>query len=721
MSQASRRPSGQGQASAFPTVGELLRREGLLNEEQLTLGLAAQRSEYPTAAFGNVCVALGFVSSNDLAKVLTKHSRRIPLGELLMHLGLISTEQLNSVLQEQQRQKPHKKIGALLVEKGLIDEPTLIRALYEQSRAAKEGDVRKTGKFDALVDTGRLTQENLDAAQKEARKRQAHIETLLMERHGITKQEIGGALSAFYGCPFMEYNGRQSIAADCARSININYLRSNFWIPLQVTDSWVQVLIDDPQAFDKLKDIQRLFPGKQIKCAVGLREDILKYVNSIGSNPSQNDAHESLTAILGQLDDKDDEENQNDAGSEIVISENDSAIVRLVNQVIVDACKQRVSDIHIEPDGSQRNTRIRFRVDGRCFEYLQVPAAYRRALVSRLKIMAHLDIAERRKPQDGKIRFPLGERQIELRMATIPTAGVGNEDVVLRILAAEEPMPLDQLQMTPRNLTEFRKLLEKPHGLILCAGPTGSGKTTTLHSALAAINTTTRKIWTAEDPVEITQIGLRQVQVNPKIGFDFATAMRAFLRADPDVIMVGEIRDRETANVAIEASLTGHLVLTTLHTNSAVETITRLLEMNMDPFNFADALLGVLSQRLARTICQECKESFHPQKDEYDALAYGYGEAAFAQLGIAYNDRFVLFRGTGCGECRQTGYKGRLGLHELLVVSEDIKKLIHGRATVAELATVAIAQGMTTLVQDGVSKALAGLTDYAQVKAAATR
>jgi type II secretory ATPase GspE/PulE/Tfp pilus assembly ATPase PilB-like protein len=719
MSQASRRPPGQ--ASVFPTVGELLKREGLLNEEQLSRGLAAQRSEYPTAAFGNVCVALGFVSSNDLAKVLTKHSRRIPLGELLMHLGLISTEQLNAVLEEQKRQRPRKKLGALLVEKGLIDEPTLIRALYEQSREIREGKVRKAGRFDALIDAGRLTQEDLDAAIEEARKRQAHIETLLMERHEITKQEIGAVLSTFYGCPFMEYDGRQAIAPDCARSININYLKSNFWIPLQVTERWVEVLIDDPQAFDKLKDIQRLFPGKEIKCAVGLREDILKYVNSISSNHNQNTAHESLSAILGQLDDKDDDENQNDSGGEIVISENDSAIVRLVNQVIVDAWKQRVSDIHIEPDGSQRNTRLRFRVDGRCFEYLQVPAAYRRALVSRLKIMAGLDIAERRKPQDGKIRFRMGERQIELRMATIPTAGVGNEDVVLRILAAEEPMPLEQLHMTPRNLTAFRNLLEKPHGLILCAGPTGSGKTTTLHSALAAINTAARKIWTAEDPVEITQLGLRQVQVNAKIGFDFATAMRAFLRADPDVIMVGEIRDRETANVGIEASLTGHLVLTTLHTNSAVETITRLLEMNMDPFNFADALLGVLAQRLARTICQACREPFHPPKDEYDALAYGYGEAAFAQLGVTYNDEFVLYRGRGCDQCRQTGYKGRVGLHELLVVTDEIKKLIHGRATVTELATVAIAQGMTTLVQDGVMKALDGWTDYAQVKAAATR
>src|SRR5258705_4304496 len=337
--------------------------------------------------------------------------------------------------------------------------------------------------------------------------------------------------------------------------------------------------------------------------------------------------------------------------------------------------------MHMEPQGSKRETRIRSRVDGRCFEYLQVQAVYRRALVSRLKIMAGLDIAERRKPQDGKIKFQIGERTIELRAATIPTSGVGNEDIVLRILAAEELIHLDKLKMTPRNLRQFRELLAKPYGLILCAGPTGSGKTTTLHSALGAINTPDRKIWTAEDPVEITQRGLRQVQVNPKIGFNFAAAIRAFLRADPDVIMVGEIRDHETAEVAIEASLTGHLVLSTLHTNSAVETVSRLLEMGIDPFNFADSLLGVLAQRLARTLCRECRESYHPAKEEYDALAYGFSEEAFAGLKISYDDRFTLYRGKGCPSCRDTGYKGRIAFREVLLLRRQIKQLIKARST----------------------------------------
>src|SRR5947208_1551813 len=282
--------------------------------------------------------------------------------------------------------------------------------------------------------------------------------------------------------------------------------------------------------------------------------------------------------------------------------------------------------------------------------------------------MAQLDIAERRKPQDGKIKFKLSDREIELRVATIPTANQ-NEDVVMRILAANELIALDKLGMTDRNLHEIKRVAEKPYGLILCVGPTGSGKTTTLHSLLGHINKPERKIWTAEDPVEITQYGLRQVQVMPKIGFDFAAAMRAFLRADPDVIMVGELRDEETAATGIEASLTGHLVFSTLHTNSAVETVVRLLDMGLDPFNFADALLCVLAQRLVRRVCAECKDEYHPEKEEFDELAHAYGEEEFAKLGVKYDNDFNLFRGKGCQACNNSGYRGRAAIHELLVAT----------------------------------------------------
>jgi type II secretory ATPase GspE/PulE/Tfp pilus assembly ATPase PilB-like protein len=339
------------------------------------------------------------------------------------------------------------------------------------------------------------------------------------------------------------------------------------------------------------------------------------------------------------------------------------------------------------------------------------------AVVSRIKIMSQLDIAERRLPQDGKIKFKIrGGREIELRVATLPTSG-GTEDVVMRILAASEPIPLDKLAMSDRNLNLFKEIVQKPYGIVMVVGPTGSGKTTTLHSALGFINTPEKKIWTAEDPVEITQYRLRQVQVRPKIGLNFAAAMRAFLRADPDVIMVGEMRDEETVSTGIEASLTGHLVFSTLHTNSAPETITRLLDMGMDPFNFADALLGVLAQRLLRTLCKECKKPYNPSEEEFKNLVMEYGEEYFKDLDIAYSQDMTFYTPVGCPTCNNTGYKGRMGIHELLIASDEIKALIQNKARVEEIREQAMKECMRTLKQDGIEKAIKGYTDVKQVRA----
>jgi type II secretory ATPase GspE/PulE/Tfp pilus assembly ATPase PilB-like protein len=386
-----------------------------------------------------------------------------------------------------------------------------------------------------------------------------------------------------------------------------------------------------------------------------------------------------------------------------------------VNKMIIDAYNRNASDIHVEPRSGKANAHIRYRIDGACQLYQTIPFTFKRAVVSRLKIMADLDISERRLPQDGKIKFrryaPL---DIELRVATVPTAG-GNEDVVLRLLATGEPIPLDKMGMSERNYEAFISMIMKPYGIALVVGPTGSGKTTTLHAALRYINRPETKIWTAEDPVEISQDGLRQVQVHPKIGFDFATAMRAFLRADPDVIMVGEMRDHETVSMGIEASLTGHLVFSTLHTNSAPETITRLLDMGMDPFNFADAILGVLAQRLVRTLCKDCKEKYHPTRDEFDTLARAY-EGDFDSLGYTYNDDLFLYRPKGCPACGNIGYRGRTGIHELLVGTDELKSLIQGRAKMEEIRHQAIKEGMTTLMQDGIRKTLRGETDLIQVR-----
>jgi type II secretory ATPase GspE/PulE/Tfp pilus assembly ATPase PilB-like protein len=460
-----------------------------------------------------------------------------------------------------------------------------------------------------------------------------------------------------------------------------------------------------------------MFPGDAVRFAVGLRRDILQFIQAANEGAAGKGKIEELLGELaseaqGELEDP------TIAG----VAENDSAIVRLVNQIIADGVRVGASDIHVEPYGDKRETLIRFRVDGSCSEYMKLPASYRRAIVSRLKIMSSLDIAERRKPQDGKIKLKFQDnREIELRVATIPTSGRNNEDVVMRILTSNEPMPLERMEFSERNLRELKAIVEKPYGIILCVGPTGSGKTTTLHAVLAHINRPDKKIWTAEDPVEISQYGLRQVQVHPKIGFTFAAAMRSFLRADPDVIMVGEMRDKETADIGIEASLTGHLVFSTLHTNSSVETVTRLLDIGCDPFSFADAMLGVMAQRLAKRLCKECKEEYSPTQDEYEDLLNGAGIEFWEQLGIRNDSSFTLFRAKGCGTCNNTGFKGRVAVHELLLGSPRVKRLIQASGKTDEIFSVAVKEGMTTLVQDGIAKVLQGVTTYQQIKAVAIK
>lgn len=396
----------------------------------------------------------------------------------------------------------------------------------------------------------------------------------------------------------------------------------------------------------------------------------------------------------------------------------DRGIIKLVNKIIIDAYHHNASDIHIEPYHGKESTVIRFRTDGECYIYQKVPNQIKRAVLSRLKLMAGLDIAERRLPQDGKIKFKNFYKRlnIELRLATLPTVG-GNEDAVLRILSSTKPFPLDELSFSERNLREFKRIIAYPHGLVLVVGPTGSGKTTTLHSAMGFINTPKRKIWTAEDPVEITQKGLRQVQVHSKIGYTFARAMRAFLRADPNVIMVGEMRDHETAQIGIEASLTGHLVLSTLHTNSASETIIRLIEMGLDPFNFADALLGVMAQRLTRRLCTECKKMHPLARSEYDELVEEFGPKDYYGKGPEYTEGLPIYKAVGCERCNRVGYKGRVAIHELLIATDPIKSLIQARAKVDEIREAAKADDMTTLKQDGILKIFQGIADLRSVRA----
>jgi type II secretory ATPase GspE/PulE/Tfp pilus assembly ATPase PilB-like protein len=584
-------------------------------------------------------------------------------------------------------------------------------AFFNNQKATQK---RRPTKFDYLIANNIITEKDLEQAISTSRKIKKPVESILVSELQVTRDDIGKSLAAYYKTRFIPYDEKMVIPGDTLKGLRASFLKNNIFVPVSQTGNRVVIAMENPDYLPARDTIRRLIPGKEFEYCVALKEDIFKMIDLFFDVKRSNLMEESggsIEDILGQLEPSE-EEGAEDADK---VSEEDSAIVQLVNKMIIDAYNRNASDIHIEPRHGKNHAHIRIRIDGACQLYQTVPYTYKRALVSRIKIMSELDIAERRLPQDGKIKFKkFAPLDIELRVATIPTAG-GNEDVVMRLLAAGEPLPLEKMGMSERNYKVFTEMIQKPYGIVLVVGPTGSGKTTTLHAALHFINKPETKIWTAEDPVEITQDGLRQVQVHPKIGFDFATAMRAFLRADPDVIMVGEMRDHETVSTGIEASLTGHLVFSTLHTNSAPETITRLLDMGMDPFNFADALLGVLAQRLVRTLCKDCKEAYHPSKEEYDTLERSYA-GDFGALGFKYDSDFVLYKPKGCPKCANTGYRGRTGIHEIIVGTDPLKSLIQGRAKMEEIREQAMKDGMTTLMQDGIRKTLIGATDLLQVR-----
>ena len=526
---------------------------------------------------------------------------------------------------------------------------------------------------------------------------------VLVELGIVSEIAIGQTLARKIGLEFMDLR-TLTMQSSAVSEIPSKVIQEYTVFPIRSDDFSITVAMGDPLSADAL-DALRFSTRKRIVEVVAAPSQIKQYIDQSGvSGAGQGEGATSMAA-------------EEDLGDLSQLGQS-SDVVKLVNRIILDGYRQQASDIHIEPNGDKDDVLIRFRVDGQCHIYRRMPPALRESLVARLKIMGRLNIAERRKPQDGKIPFRIGSRNIELRMATLPTSGE-NEDVVLRILANSEPPPLDQMGFSQRNLTELTRIIRQPYGLILCVGPTGSGKTTTLHGMLAAINQVNRKIWTAEDPVEITQSGLRQVQVHPQIGFTFAAAMRAFLRADPDVIMVGEMRDEETASTGVEASLTGHLVFSTLHTNSAPETVTRLVDMGLEPFSFSDALLGVLAQRLARRLCTGCREQYSASATELEEFCRYLGRQEIDRL--TDSGVLTLWRAPGCAECDNTGYRGRVALHELLINNETIREAIQQQSGTVQLREHSVLGGMTTLLQDGVVKCINGLTDLKQVLAVCSR
>ena len=625
-----------------------------------------------------------------------------------------------------------------LVEEGVRElAQTLAVALRQRQQQA--GTIKT--KYDYLVADAVMSAAEFELATRTARRKGIDVEDVLIDEFQVTTDALGKALSSFFGVPYEAYRSDRIKPAELLRNLRREYVESSHWIPIDDNADGLVILTTDPERIQASRVVNNIFPKHRLIYKVCPQREFNSTLDLFYGGGSGGGDNASGFEDTGSMDDLltamgGDEDESGALTQEDVSAAADNELVKLVNKIIVDAYKMGASDIHIEPMPGKGKTGIRLRKDGSLLNYIEVPSTYRNALVTRLKIMCDLDISEKRKPQDGKIKFKkYGPLDIELRVATIPSQG-GVEDVVMRILASGEPIPLDGMGFSERNLELVKKTVSKPYGLFFVCGPTGSGKTTTLHSILKYINTPETKIWTAEDPVEITQKGLRQVQINKKAGLDFATIMRAFLRADPDVIMVGEMRDKETVSTGIEASLTGHLVFATLHTNSAPESISRLLDMGMDPFNFADALLGILAQRLAKRLCKDCKKPHIATQEEIKALLAEYAaelmttevwkkdpNAAYHTLYTEWirlfggdKKQITLYEHVGCEKCSGTGYRGRVGLHELLIGTDPLKKAIQEHARVSELFAIALEEGMRTLKQDGIEKVLQGITDIHQVR-----
>ncbi len=645
-------------------------------------------------------------------------------------------------------------LGQQLVQARLVSPATVEQALEEQKRRRGDGThapwgstpisapealtdkIGEIGSFspvrlgDILINQGLVSREQMFTALGRMKGPQHHrLGHILVEMGALTHDQLTQAVAEQLNIPLVALGGF-TIRHEVLALVTKEFAVEHQVLPLVLTDKALVVAVESPIDTDYLDEL-RFSAQKQITPVIAPAEELAARIALEYSQAAFDVVDLSIEEELRQLTKRLGQDDATPGHAELYhqVSDNDSLVVRLVNKTIVDAQKLGASDIHIESYPEPQPSLIRLRVDGDLREYLRIPFVLRAPLLSRLKIMANLDISEHRMPQDGKIDFSrFAPTRLELRVAVLPTSN-GLEDMVMRLLASSKPIPLDKLGMDTALAEQLQRMVHRSYGLILVCGPTGSGKTTTLHSLLAEVNTPENKIWTAEDPIEITHQGLRQIQMMSRIGLTFAAAMRAFLRADPDIIMVGEMRDSETAHIAIEASLTGHLVMSTLHTNSAPESVVRMLDMGLDPFNFSDALIGVLSQRLARRLCPKCKKPHAPDDEELDQMAQEYcaGTALDpAQVVAGWRTRFgakdagdiVLYHASGCEHCNHSGYKGRVGIYELMTATPAIKKLVQTRAPVEQLFERAAAEGMLRLQQYGMHKVLEGVTDLGSVRGA---
>ncbi len=635
-----------------------------------------------------------------------------PIGNMLAREHGELEKEIQKALEVQEEVRD-KKVGDYLTGKHLVDAKVLEKALREQGIQTKGKQRVRLG--EVLVEAGLATKQEIDEALRaQKRDRNKRLGEILVEMGVVTEDELMQVLAAKF---HIDYIDLDTVELDpnwdeyLPREMCLKYQI----LPVRAEGDSIIIAIADPLAFEAV-DMLRFFTQKKIKQVLVAPSKLNKILENFKDEDTP-EAQATLNELLQELMETrpEDEEEEEEDTPVVDISSGASGVVKVVNYILLEAIRMGASDIHIEPNGKERNLVIRLRIDGRCSVVWRLPPTVRNQLVSRLKIMANLDISEKRKPQDGKIRLKTRDGKIDLRVATIPVAS-GDEDVVIRVLSSGKPLPLEVVGLQGEDKERMLGLLEHTYGIILVVGPTGSGKTTTLHSLLHLLNTEDRKIWTAEDPVEIVQPGLRQVQINNKVGLTFASALRSFLRSDPDIIMVGEMRDHETVEIAIQASLTGHLVLSTLHTNSAAETLSRLLEMGVEAFTFSDALLGVVAQRLVRRLCDHCKQKVKATTDEFDYVKSVAGEDVLAEY-VDNNGDLWLYKPKGCNKCRNTGYKGRIGVFEVLVADEQIKRAVRQNKSAQEIKQMAIEGGMHTLKEDGVIKVLQGVTDLLELGA----
>ena len=551
---------------------------------------------------------------------------------------------------------------------------------------------------DVLVEQGWLSPEALEEGLEAQAENGERLGQVLVQQKKITEQELLNALALQLDLEVMESIDDKELRFDLVEQLPIQYLKKHAIFPFQSEDGTLRIAVNDPLDLEVLDDLRILYGQNEIRPVLAPAREILSAINR--TYGQANDTAEQIIQDLGEDEDSQHLFTELEVGEDLLDETSEAPIIKLVNHIFSQAVKSQASDIHIEP--YQQHLQVRFRLDGVLHNVLSPPRRLHAAIVSRIKVMARLDIAEKRLPQDGRTEVKIGERLVDVRVSCLPTAF--GERVVLRLLEKSgKLLSMKEIGLTAAALAEMKRLLHLSHGIILVTGPTGSGKTTTLYAALSQINSPDKNILTIEDPIEYRLDGIGQMQVNPKINLTFASGLRSMVRQDPDVILVGEIRDRETADIAIHAALTGHLVFSTLHTNDSASAVTRLTDMGIEPFLVSTAVQAIIAQRLVRLLCRHCKEAYEPE------------EAQWAELRSSREVAGPIFRADGCEKCLETGYRGRTGIYEFLLLSEAIKGLVLKTSDANQINKVARAEGMANLREDGINKVMEGRTTISEV------